>query len=599
MSRRLLGTAAISGILLAAVTVPFLGSAHAAGCPSWTDPGGDAIPFALPLPAGNEPGLDILAASLGTVGTDVVATVKVATLSSSFSSVGDRFAVSFAVGTTNLRLAVTRDAANGTKPAVQNTTNSTAPAGVATANFSTATNTVTITAKLAEVDKAAGKPTAGLAATVTSATAEGQADAQASIAYDTARPATGTTYTIGASCGGDPGPSGTPTPTPTPSGSPPPTLPVGYPNAGCNTINDPANDAKATVSGQQPNGADRDLDIVGVAINTTATDLKAYLRITKLAMPNNAGGHDFELKFSANGKNVTLHAGELDTAQGAAQSQFGAPTYGELGTSKNTDLTPTATFDKTNNFVIISVPLAKVATATGGSFVAGRGLTAVSALSQWIYTPQQDKAPADTAQADAEADRVYTVGESPCFGPLPGKLTNTGKTTVQYTDAAAVAAKLTDSKDAPLAGKTLTFAIGSKSVTAVTQQDGVAKASLNPGVVAGTAYTLVTSFAGDNDAAKVSISTPFTVTTEVTKLVLTVSKNGAKRTVTAKLVDDDNAPVAGQVVTWYVNDKKVSSPKTNAAGVVTLTTAKPTQTVKASFAGVAGKYRAISASKKV
>jgi hypothetical protein len=595
MSRRFLGTAAAAAAVLAAVAVPFLGSAQAGSCPSWTDTAGDASPFQLGLPATADAGLDIIAASVGTTGADIVATVKVTTLNAtSASGVGDRFSVNFTAGGQNLSLQVSRDAANGTKASVKNLSDTTAALGTATATFTAATNTVTITAKQAEVDKAAGKATVGAVATVTSANTEGQVNGNG-FKYDIASAPAGSTYTVGAACGGSPGP--TPTPPP-PTGSPGPTLPAGYPNPGCNNIDDGKGDAQAEVSGQKPNGVDRDLDIVGVAIDTTATDLKAYLRIDNLAMPNNAGGHDFELKFTANAKNVTLHVGELDAVQAAAANGT-SPTYGELGTARNADLTPTPTFNKTNEFVIISVPLAKVATAIGGAFAAGTKLTAVSAVSQWIYTPSQDKALADTAQAATDADRTYTLGESKCFGPLPGKLTNTGTTTVQYTDAAAVAAKLTDSKDAPLAGKPVTFTIGTKSVTVDTNDDGIASTGLNPGVVAGTAYTLVTSFAGDASAAKVSISTPFTVTAEKTKIVLTVSKSGSSRKVTAKLVDDDNKPVAGQVVTWYINGKKVSAPKTNSAGVVTLTTAKPTQTVKATFTAVTGKYVGSTASKKV
>jgi hypothetical protein len=598
MSRRALGTVAITGALLAIASVPFLGSAQAAACPSWTDPAGDAAPFALPfIGAAGDAGLDIVGASITNTAGDVTGIVKVKTLGA--TKAGDRFAVQVNAGGQNLLLYAIRPASGAPTAGVQNLTDSTAAKGAASAVFDTAASTVAITAKQGELDKAAGRSVAGAVATAASATTQIQANDQAPVPYDGAPAPANTTVKLGTACGdggGDPGPSGSPTPTPT--GSPAPGLPAGYPTAGCNTATDITNDAQPVIQGQKLD-SDPDLDFTGFAINTTDTDLKAYLRINKLAMPKNGvGGHDFALKFTVNAKAVTLHVGEFDTEQKTANSAA-TPNYGEIGTTKNADLTPAATFDKTNNIVIVSVPLAKVATATAGTFAEGTKLTAVSVASQLIYSPTLDKAPADTAQAAADADRVYTLGDSPCFGPAPGKLANTGKTTVQYTDAAAVAATLTDAKDNPLEGKTLTFAIGTKTVSATTGPDGVAHASLNPGVVAGS-YTLVTSYAGDpKDAAKVSISTPFTVTVEKTKIVLSVVKSGTKRTVTAKLVDDDGHPVAGQTIAWYVNGKKVASAKTGSAGTVKLTTAKPTQTVKAVFTAVTGKYAGATASQKV
>jgi hypothetical protein len=224
-------------------------------------------------------------------------------------------------------------------------------------------------------------------------------------------------------------------------------------------------------------------------------------------------------------------------------------------------------------------------------------LTGVSVTSRLVL-PNTGTIAADVVQAEKAEDRTYTVGVSPCFGPPAALLANTGRTTVQYSDGAAVAAKLTDATGKALAGKTVTFAVGSVKRTATTGGDGVAKATLDPGVVAGS-YTLVTSFAGDATAGKVETSTPFTVTAEATRIVLSVVKRGTSRTVTAKLVDDDGKALAGQNVNWYVAGKKVSTMRTNSAGVVTLTTAKPTQTVVAEFLAVAGKYAASKATTKV
>jgi hypothetical protein len=169
----------------------------------------------------------------------------------------------------------------------------------------------------------------------------------------------------------------------------------------------------------------------------------------------------------------------------------------------------------------------------------------------------------------------------------------------QFSDAAAVKAKLVSAAGAPLVGKTVTFTLAGKTATGTTGADGVASATLDPGVVAGTAYTLVAAFAGDSSAGAATVSTPFTVTVEATKLTLKVVKSGSARTVYATLKDDDGKALAGQPVTWYINGKKISTPTTNSAGQVVLKTAKPTQTVMAKFAGVSGKYAPVSVSAKV
>lgn len=603
MSRRVLGTAAIVAGVIAAAAVPFVGSASAAACPAWTDAANDATTMQLLPAAANNKNLDIVSASVLTVGGNIVVKVTVADLVDQFTDIGDRFSVQINVDDgPSLRLIADRDAA-GKVASVDNLRG--AGVGAATGNWDTAANVVTITASQAEFDKAAGSPTKNLPATAVSANTMVRAGADDLYPYDASLPPANTKYAVGAACeagGGGPAPTGSPTASPTsPTASPTPGgLPAGYPRAGCWTFDDIKGDGKALVPGQSAQRLDNDpdLDLLGVAVNTTETDLKAYVRVDKLAMPKNFGGHTYSLTFKAGAKTVELIAGEGDSAAKAAESQVGPMSYAKVDNVESSAIKVTPTFDKTNNFVVISAPLAQIATATGGAFAAGTQITAVRADSRWMFDPAQDTSSADTAEAAVAADRVYTLGVSPCFAPPAAVLANTGAKTVQFTDAAAIAAKLTDAGGAPLAGKPVTFAIGSKTATVSTGDDGVARTSLNPGVAAGT-YSLVTSFAGDATASKVTLTTPFTVVAEKTRLVLTVAKSGTRRTVTAKLLDDDGKPVAGQAVAWYVNGKKVSAPKTNAAGVVTLTTAKPTQTVKAVFAAVAGKYLGSTAQQKV
>jgi hypothetical protein len=372
-------------------------------------------------------------------------------------------------------------------------------------------------------------------------------------------------------------------------------LPEGYPKDGCWTLDDPSGDGyKGAV-----NVNDDDLDLRGLAVNTTDTDLKAYLKVTNLAMPSPTGGHLYSVTFTTSNKTVELAVGEADSTQSAVpEAVRGSWNTAKVDAVVKTAVTVTATFDKNNDFVVISAPIAQLATALGTPFAVGTQVINLSAGSAWVYTPNKQVFPGDTVTHTDPEKKKYTLGTSPCFPAPPGVLSNVGVTSVQYTDAAAVAAKLTNAGGTALAAKSVTFTIGSKSVTATTGADGIARAALNPGLTAGT-YTLVTKFAGDSSAGEVTKSVPFTVTAERTRTTLSVRKSGTSRTVTAKVLDDDGRPVVGQAVTFYVNGKRVSVVKTTSAGTAVLKTAKPTQTVKAVFSAVSGKYLTSSAQMKV
>lgn len=382
-------------------------------------------------------------------------------------------------------------------------------------------------------------------------------------------------------------------------------LPDGYPKEGCWTQTDVGTDGGTFA---QNATQDKDMELLGMAVNTTATDLKAYLKVDTLAMPKSGvGGHQFQITFqvahASGAKTVDLVVGEPDAVQTAtAAASTTAWNAAKIDGQVQSAVTVTPTFDKTNSWVIISAPIDKIAAALATNppapFAPGIKITALSATSTWIVGPSRQPLQHDSIADSDLKKREYVLGESPCFTPPPGILANVGATSVQFTDAAKVAAKLTDKAGTALAGKTVTFSIGSKTATATTDSDGVATTSINPGVSAGK-YSLVAKFAGDSSASEVTLTTPFTVASEKTKLALRVVKSGTRRTVYATLTDDDRRPVAGQTITWYINGKKVSSPKTNASGVATLTTAKPTQTVKAVYGGASGKYLGTSAQAKV
>jgi hypothetical protein len=428
--------------------------------------------------------------------------------------------------------------------------------------------------------------------------------------YDEAPAPSGAAFTVAAPCGDSTAPAATPppaTPSPTPGTTPPgPAAPAGYPATGCDTVGDDAGDAHVLNANVPTDG---DLDITGLALQATATDVKAFVRIKALAAkPASAPGHTFSVNFTAAAKPVRLVTTAYDPAQLAtaedavasgtatAPAKYAPLTYVSVsGGYVATGIK--ATYDLAHSIVILSVPRADLDKAV--PFADGSEISAVTVRSATASPFAGGFYVDSTAPSNAAAGTAkWRVGDNACFGPAPGILANAGAKSVQFSDAAKVAAKLTDAAGKPLAGRSVTFAVGAVTATASTGPDGVARAALNPRVTAGT-YSLVTSFAGDTAAAKVELATPFTVTLEATRIALSYSKSGSKRTVVAKLRDDDGAALAGQTVDWYVNGTKVGSSRTNAAGVAQLTTAKPAQTVTAQFAGVPVKYAASKAATKV
>jgi hypothetical protein len=364
-----------------------------------------------------------------------------------------------------------------------------------------------------------------------------------------------------------------------------------YPKTGCVNFADGTGDGQVASHYGAPAVApnDTDLDLTGVAFHATPVALKVFVRVNKLATKPTLGpGHVWNVTFKALGKNVGLS--ETNAGGVAALGAKSTKINGVANTSVKLDVVE----DIAKSFVVFTLDRATFETALPGALAAGTPITDISVSSATYYPSGYDIAD----YVEPPIGSTYAVGDdAACFPPPPSVLTNAGAVKAQFTDAAAVAAKLTTEAGTALAGKAVKFTIGGRSVTATTDADGVAKALLDPATPAGT-YSLVTSFAGDGSAAKVDLTTPFTVSTEVTKLTLKVVKSGTKRTVTATLRDDDGKPVAGQVVAWYVNGKKVSSPKTTAAGTVTLT-AQAAQTVVAQFNAVAGKYAASKVTQKV
>jgi hypothetical protein len=392
-------------------------------------------------------------------------------------------------------------------------------------------------------------------------------------------------------------------------------LPQGYPTAGCQTLTDPAGDAK--FEGAAPN--DPDLDITGLVLETTDTSLKAYIKVAGLTTdgPSDADGHRYYLDFtfnkhtfSAAGSDYAHGSGPLrdglsQTSQAAHVTQLavdGPPVIPDGSqipppTDKGfKDSGLKFTWDYTNKYVVIDLPIADIVKYGGAPFTGS--LTAVDAKATadyWVIAETWDSTIKDNGPAPS-TDK-WTIGDNKCFGPPAGVLTNIGARTAQFTDKASFATRLTDAKGAALAGRQVTFALGRRHATVRSDAKGVARWSANPGLTAGS-YSLATSYAGDAKVGAATLTTPVTITAEKTLLSLRATSSGPKRTVVATLTDDDHQAVAGQRVTWLVDGKSAGAGTTSKSGSLSLTTS-PGHTVKAVFAAVTGRYAGSSAQKKV
>ena len=115
----------------------------------------------------------------------------------------------------------------------------------------------------------------------------------------------------------------------------------------------------------------------------------------------------------------------------------------------------------------------------------------------------------------ASASATYTVERRPTT------LIYTGDLTAEYSDPAAVSAVLTDTlSGAPLAGKPITFTLGTQSATATTDASGVASAVIVVDQPAGS-VTVGAAFGGDVIYLPSTDSDPFTIDKEDLTFVYT------------------------------------------------------------------------------
>jgi hypothetical protein len=145
---------------------------------------------------------------------------------------------------------------------------------------------------------------------------------------------------------------------------------------------------------------------------------------------------------------------------------------------------------------------------------------------------------------------------------------------------------------APIAGKTVAFALGvGDTCSATTDTGGVASCSITPTQAAGS-YSMTASFGPDIDYVSSSDTTPFTITREQTTTTYTgpvvILRGASGVTLQGRLLEDGVTPIPGRTLTLSLGAQSCTG-TTDAGGVasctLTFTGALGSQTLAASFAG--------------
>ena len=216
-------------------------------------------------------------------------------------------------------------------------------------------------------------------------------------------------------------------------------LPAGYPAAGCFDFTDPAGDSH-WLNGNNP--SDPDLDILGVSLERTATDLKAYIKVNKLGDGPSAAtdGHRYTLNFVFNGHSFA--AAGSSYAHGSGGIRDGLASTGQAGKTNqlSVDAPPSATdpdaitgrtngglgykdsglsftWDKVNSWVIVDLPIADIekygkAPFTGKLMAVG----ASSAVDDYAVSQPTDST--ETGNTTTAYTGSWTVGANKCW-PQP------------------------------------------------------------------------------------------------------------------------------------------------------------------------------------
>ncbi|MDQ1697076.1 MAG: hypothetical protein QOJ03_2429 [Frankiaceae bacterium] len=204
-----------------------------------------------------------------------------------------------------------------------------------------------------------------------------------------------------------------------------------YPKAGCFTVTDPKGDATFEAA---PNN--RDLDIRGFALESTRTDLLAFVKIDKLAAgPGSTDGARYTLDFTFN--NHIFSASGSTYSHGSGAVRDGLAQTGQAGhtVQLGVDVPPIAvgtglldlvtkdrgfktsklkvTFDTKRSWVVFDLPIADIQKYGGAKFAGG--LTAVdvkTGTDEYAVSSIWDTTAVANASTSTDA---WSVGDNSCF----------------------------------------------------------------------------------------------------------------------------------------------------------------------------------------
>jgi RHS repeat-associated protein len=220
------------------------------------------------------------------------------------------------------------------------------------------------------------------------------------------------------------------------------------------------------------------------------------------------------------------------------------------------------------------------------------GQAGTDATGQASFTLTGASQGADAIQATATGGPVSNL-VTVTWTATATTLLYTGAAVGEYSDAMTLSARLTEAATGhPVAGQTITFSLGTQTVTARTAADGTATTTLTPTGTPGT-LALTLSFAGGGGFAGSSAALLLPLLPDETVLTYTgkaALASGQTQPVTARLTDGDGTPLSGEPVTFTFNTVTATA-TTGADGTATATlnlaASQPTgpATVAIAFAG--------------
>jgi hypothetical protein len=276
--------------------------------------------------------------------------------------------------------------------------------------------------------------------------------------------------------------------------------------------------------------------------------------------------------------------------------QHAAPPNVTLGENGSINVPVMNTGEASDSFAFTATGLPSGWTPTTDTRTLGAGAGATATFS--VKPPLTAATGVYTLTATGTSTTSSTVTSSSTFRVnvvrRPTTIAYTGVLTADYHDPATVSAVLTDTiSGAPLAGKTVDFALGTQTASASTDGTGTASASIF--VEQAPASVLVSAgFDGDATYAPSSDTDTFVITREQTTMAYVgptvILYGGSGVTLKAQLLEEGTvAPVPfGQTVTLSLGGQSCTG-TTDASGIAscTLTYTGPLgpQPIGADFAG--------------